>query len=217
MSSANSLRRSGDAHLPVSAGARRVVLASNNAGKARELGQLLAGTPWEVLPQSSFGVSDVEETGLSFVENAILKARHAANQTGLPTLADDSGLEVDALGGAPGIYSARYAGPGASDRANLMKLLAELGDRPADHRRARFHCCIVYMRRQHDPTPLVCQGSWEGSILFEPAGDNGFGYDPVFYIPEHRCSAAQLPSLVKNSVSHRGQALRRMIQALRHL
>ena len=191
-----------------------VVLASSNAGKVREINQLLAGLDIKVRPQSEYGVTDAEETGLTFVENAILKARNAAAHTGLPAIADDSGLEVDALNGAPGIYSARYAGAGASDQANLDKLLQDLSEVAEDARTARFQCLLVYLRHAQDPTPLICQGTWEGRILFAPRGDNGFGYDPVFYVPTHGCSSAELPAEVKNSLSHRGQALRRLMDAL---
>lgn len=192
----------------------KVVLASNNPGKVREFNELLAASHIQVLPQAELGVSDIEETGLSFVENAILKARHAAVVTGLAAIADDSGLEVDALQGAPGIYSARYAGAGASDENNLRKLLDALQDVPEAQRTARFQCLMVYMRHGQDPTPLIFQGTWEGRILFDPLGDNGFGYDPVFYVPGKDCSSAQLPAEVKNSLSHRGQALRALVAAL---
>lgn len=194
---------------------QRIVLASNNAGKVREFNQLLTGTDFEVLPQSEFGVIEAEETGLSFVENAILKARNAAAHTGLPAIADDSGLEVDALDGAPGIYSARYAGSGASDLQNLEKLLADIKDVPDAQRTARFQCLMVYMRHAKDPTPQIFQGTWEGRILHAPQGDNGFGYDPVFFVPTHNCSSAELEPDVKNSLSHRGQALKQLIEALR--
>ena len=194
---------------------REIVLASNNPGKVREIAQLLATLDLSVLPQSQFDVPDVEETGLTFVENAILKARNAARKTGLATIADDSGLEVDALNGAPGIHSSRYAGVGSSDQANLDKLLQALTDVPQGDRSARFQCLMVYLAHEHDPTPLICQGTWEGHILFEPRGDNGFGYDPVFFIPTHNCSSAELPPEIKNELSHRGQALRKLIEALR--
>ena len=194
---------------------QRIVLASNNAGKVHEFNQLLTGTDFEVLPQSEFGVMEAEETGLSFVENAILKARNAAAHTGLPAIADDSGLEVDALDGAPGIYSARYAGSGASDLQNLEKLLADIKDVPDAQRTARFQCLMVYMRHAKDPTPQIFQGTWEGRILHAPQGDNGFGYDPVFFVPTHNCSSAELEPDVKNSLSHRGQALTKLIEALR--
>ena len=193
----------------------RVVLASGNAGKVREFNQLLAGAHIEVVPQSSFGVPEAEETGLTFVENAILKARNAARHTGLPAVADDSGIEVDALNGAPGIYSARYAGPGASDEENLYKLLAALEGLPDERRGARFQCVIAYLRHAEDPTPLICQGTWEGRILAAPRGANGFGYDPVFYVPDEGVSSAELAPETKNRLSHRGQALRRLLEGLR--
>ncbi|MDE2088494.1 MAG: RdgB/HAM1 family non-canonical purine NTP pyrophosphatase [Gammaproteobacteria bacterium] len=194
---------------------KKIVLASNNPGKAREINQLLEDSGITVLAQSELGVPEVEETGLSFVENALLKARNAARCTGLPAIADDSGLEVDALDGAPGIYSARYAGPGATDQENLEKLLADLAGVPEARRGARFQCLMVYLRHALDPTPLICQGTWEGRVLFEPRGANGFGYDPAFYAPTHGCSAAELPPEVKNRLSHRGQALRALLAALR--
>jgi XTP/dITP diphosphohydrolase len=194
----------------------QIVLASNNPGKVREIGQMLADLDLEVLPQSAFNIEEVEETGLSFVENAILKARHAAAESGLPAIADDSGLEVDALKGAPGIYSARYAGEGASDAQNLQKLLADLAKVPVAQRTARFQCLMVYMRHAQDPTPLICQGTWEGHITSEPRGESGFGYDPVFFVPSHNCTSAELTPEVKNQLSHRGQALRLLVAALGH-
>lgn len=195
---------------------KKVVLASGNKGKVREINEILAGLGFEVVPQTEFGVPEAEETGLTFVENAILKARNAAKHTGLPAIADDSGIEVDALKGAPGIYSARFAGAGASDQANLEKLLADLGDAPDEARSARFQCLMVYMEHDTDPTPLICQGTWEGRITRAPQGENGFGYDPVFYVPEHDCTAAQLAPEQKNRLSHRGQALRALVEALKH-
>jgi XTP/dITP diphosphohydrolase len=191
-----------------------IVLASNNAGKAREINQLLEGTGVRVVPQGDFGVPEAEETGLTFVENAILKARNAAQHSGLPAIADDSGIEVDALHGAPGIHSARYAGPGSSDEDNLHKLLHALESVPEPRRGARFQCVLVYLRHASDPTPLICQGTWEGRILEAPRGENGFGYDPVFHVPTHGCSAAELDPAIKNELSHRGQALRRLRQLL---
>jgi XTP/dITP diphosphohydrolase len=193
---------------------KRIVLASNNPGKVREFNQLFAGLELEVVPQSEFAVPEIEETGLTFVENAILKARNAAQHSGLPAIADDSGLEVDALNGAPGIYSARYAGKGASDEQNLRKLLADLKDVPEEKRRARFQCLLVYLRHALDPTPLICQGTWEGHILPAPRGTHGFGYDPVFLVPTHGCASAELPPEVKNRLSHRGQALRQLVNFL---
>jgi XTP/dITP diphosphohydrolase len=192
----------------------RIVLASNNAGKVREVNQLLARAHIRVIPQEQLGVAEAEETGLSFVENAILKARNAAAHSGLAAIADDSGLEVDALGGAPGIYSARYAGPGAGDAANLAKLLTDLDGVEEARRSARFQCLMVYLRHAADPTPVICQGTWEGSILYRPRGENGFGYDPVFFVPTQGCSAAELDSETKNALSHRGQALRRLVAYL---
>jgi len=191
-----------------------IVLASSNPGKVREINQVLAGLNVIVRPQAEFNVIDAEETGLTFVENAILKARNAAQHTGLPAIADDSGLEVDALAGAPGIYSARYAGEGASDLENLEKLLDALADVPEENRSARFQCLMVYMRHADDPTPLICQGSWEGRILTAARGSKGFGYDPVFYVPTHNCASAELAAEIKNSLSHRGQALRQLVTAL---
>jgi XTP/dITP diphosphohydrolase len=192
----------------------RIVLASNNAGKVREFNQLLTDSGIEVIPQSEFSVAEIEETGLTFVENALLKARNAAAHTGLPAVADDSGLEVDALQGAPGIYSARYAGAAASDQDNVQKLLDALKNVPEKKRSARFQCLMVYMRHARDPTPRIFQGTWEGQILYETRGDNGFGYDPVFYVPAQRCSSAQLSPEVKNSLSHRGQALKQLVRSM---
>lgn len=193
---------------------RRIVLASGNAGKVREFNQLLHDAGLEVLPQSEFAVEEIEETGLTFVENAILKARNAAAHTGLPAIADDSGLEVDALDGAPGIYSARFAGVGASDQQNLEKLLREMESVPEAQRSARFQCLMVYLRHATDPTPQIFQGTWEGRILHAPQGENGFGYDPIFYVIEQNASSAQLAPEVKNRLSHRGQALRKLVTAL---
>ncbi|MEW8324738.1 MAG: RdgB/HAM1 family non-canonical purine NTP pyrophosphatase [Candidatus Thiodiazotropha taylori] len=192
----------------------RIVLASNNAGKVREINQLLASEQITVVAQKDFNIPDAIEDGLSFVENAIKKARHASSLSGLPAIADDSGIEVDALNGAPGIYSARFAGPGASDEENLQKLLSRMEEVPEAKRTARFQCLMVYMRHSEDPTPIICQGSWEGRILFEPQGDNGFGYDPIFYVPTHDCSSAQLAPETKNSLSHRGKALKALMQSL---
>lgn len=187
---------------------KRIVLASSNPGKLREFAQILSTFHLEVVPQNQWNVPEVAETGLSFVENALIKARHAAHHTGLPALSDDSGIEVDALEGAPGIYSARFAGPGASDDENNQLLLEKLQSVPHHQWTARYHCVIVYMRHQNDPIPLIYQGTWEGQIVPEPRGKNGFGYDPFFYVPTHQCTAAQLAPEVKNQLSHRGQALR---------
>lgn len=189
---------------------RRVVLATNNVGKAKELNTMLSGLDMEIVAQGTLGVPDAEETGLSFIENAILKARNAAAYAKLPAIADDSGLEVDALEGAPGIHSARYAGTPSDDQANLRKLLDAMRDVPDIGRSARFRCVIVYLKHAKDPAPLVTEGVWEGSILRAPKGSNGFGYDPVFWVPERGCSSAELPPEVKNQLSHRGQALARL-------
>jgi len=195
---------------------KTVVLASSNPGKLREINQMLSGLKLIVVPQSDYNVPDAEETGLSFVENALLKARNATRHTGLPAIADDSGIEVDYLDGAPGIYSARYAGPDASDEQNLQKLLVNLEGIPESQRTARFQCLMVYLRHEFDPTPVICQGTWEGRILLEPRGENGFGYDPVFFVPTHKCSSAELPAEVKNKLSHRGQALKALVSSLGH-
>jgi len=190
-----------------------VVLASNNKGKLKELGELLAGQQMQVLAQGEFEIPEAVEDGLTFVENAIKKARNAAKHSGLPAIADDSGLEVDALDGAPGIYSARYAGDGG-DAANNAKLLEALKDVPDEKRTARFQCVMVFMRHAKDPTPIICQGTWEGMILRNPQGANGFGYDPLFFVPQENTTAAELPADVKNAQSHRGQALRKLLEAM---
>lgn len=192
----------------------RIVLASGNAGKIRELTELLAPLGVEILSQRELGVDDAEETGLSFVENAILKARHAARLTGLPALADDSGLEVDALNGAPGIYSARYAGLPSDDAANNAKLLAALADVPASQRGARFCCLLAFVLHADDPTPLIAEGYWNGRILTAPRGSNGFGYDPLFWLDETQCASAELSKAEKGQRSHRGQALRALLERL---
>ena len=199
---------------------QKIVLASNNKGKVREFGEMLSTINMEVVPQATFNIEDADETGLTFVENAIIKARHASAIAGLPAIADDSGLEVDFLKGAPGIYSARYsdmenAGKDATDEKNLLKLLDALKDVPEDKRTARFQCVLVYMRHAEDPTPIICQGTWEGIITTEKHGDNGFGYDPIFYVPTHNCSSAELSSEEKNKLSHRGQALKKLLAALK--
>ena len=195
----------------------RLVLASGNAGKLAELRALLAGTGVELVAQSQLGVEEVEETGLSFVENALLKARHAAAATGLPALADDSGLCVDALGGAPGLYSARYAGTHGDAGANIDKLLRALDGIEDASRTARFVCALALVRHAEDPQPLVAEGLWEGRILHARQGGNGFGYDPVFFSPAHGCSAAELPAATKNRDSHRSRALAILQDRLRTL
>lgn len=193
------------------------VLASNNAGKVTEFAELLAPLNINIKPQKEFDVEDAIEDGLSFVENAIIKARHAAKLTGLPALADDSGLEVDALNGAPGIYSARFSamnGGEAGDTANLNYLLERLKDVPEGQRRARFQCVLAFMRHAEDPTPLIIQRSWEGDILSMPRGENGFGYDPIFWVPERQCASAELSKAEKNQLSHRGQAVREFARTM---
>ena len=193
----------------------KLVLASGNAGKLAELRELL-GEGFDLHAQSEFGVTDAEETGLSFVENAILKARHAARATGLAALGDDSGLCVDALHGAPGLYSARYAGRHGDSEANIDRLLRELGGMPDADRSARFVCVLALVRHADDPMPLVAEGVWQGRILHARSGNCGFGYDPVFFSPAHGCSAAELPAEVKNRDSHRGIALAQLRARLRH-
>ena len=182
-----------------------LVLASNNKGKLAEL-QAMLGDSIKVRPQSDFTDIEAEETGLTFVENALIKARHAASVSGLPALADDSGLAVDALGGAPGIYSARYAG-GAGDAANNAKLLDALKDVPDAERGAQFICALVLLRHAEDPIPLICEGAWEGRILHAASGEHGFGYDPLFWVPERDCSSAELSPQEKNQLSHRARAM----------
>ena len=186
----------------------QIVLATGNKGKLAELNSMLAD--WEVIPQSNFSIEEAEETGLTFVENAIIKARHACLHCGMPAIADDSGLEVDALNGQPGIYSARYAGEGATDQDNVEKLLMNLEHHT--HRKARFRCVIVYMKHQHDPSPIICSGSWDGDIAWLPQGKNGFGYDPVFYVEALGKTAAELTAAEKNQMSHRSKALNQLKQ-----
>lgn len=196
----------------------KVVLATGNQGKVNELAALLSDHNITVVPQSEFNVSDVAETGTTFVENAIIKARHAAKITGLPAIADDSGLEVDALNGAPGVYSARYAsdisGEKVTDDDNTNKLLDELSEVAKPNRTARFHCVLVYMKHEHDPTPIICHGVWQGSISNEKHGEQGFGYDPVFWQASLNMTSAQLPRDIKNKLSHRGQALAQLVEKL---
>jgi XTP/dITP diphosphohydrolase len=193
----------------------KIVLASGNAGKLRELAAILGPLGHELVAQSSLGIETPPETGTTFVENALLKARYAAGKSGLPALADDSGIEVDALGGRPGVYSARYAGEGASDLQNLEKMLAELRDVPFERRTARYQCVIVLARGADDPSPLIAQGNWEGRILDAARGTGGFGYDPIFQPADLPISAAELTPSEKNARSHRGQALRALADQLR--
>ncbi|MEZ5672144.1 MAG: RdgB/HAM1 family non-canonical purine NTP pyrophosphatase [Thiotrichaceae bacterium] len=191
---------------------KTIVLASNNPGKINEFNQLLAEFGLQVIPQQEFNLPSVPETGLSFVENALIKARYAAQHTGLAALADDSGIEVDALQGAPGIYSARFAGENASDAENNQLLIKKLATTPPLQRTACYHCVIVFMRHATDPIPLICQGTWAGEIVLEARGTQGFGYDPYFYVPTHQCTAAELPPEVKNQISHRALAFQQFRQ-----
>ncbi|MGL9736484.1 MAG: RdgB/HAM1 family non-canonical purine NTP pyrophosphatase [Symbiopectobacterium sp.] len=195
---------------------QNVVLATGNPGKVRELADLLADFGMNIVAQTELGVDSAEETGLTFIENALLKARHAAHITGLPAVADDSGLVVDALGGAPGIYSAHYAGVYTSDQANLDKLLDAIKYVPDEQRGASFYCVLVYLRHSDDPTPLVCHGRWQGVLTRKAVGEGGFGYDPIFYVPSAGKTAAEMTRDEKNALSHRGQALRLLLDALRH-
>ena len=193
----------------------KIVFASNNSGKIQELQSLLQ--PWniELIPQNALNVTEIEETGLTFLENALLKARHASQQTGLPAIADDSGLEVAALQGAPGIYSARYAGQSSNALNNINKLLKTLENYPDEKRTAQFYCVLVFLRHANDPTPFIGEGSWEGIITREPLGEKGFGYDPIFFDPHEKQSAAQLSSAKKNQISHRAKALKCLIEKLK--
>jgi XTP/dITP diphosphohydrolase len=196
------------------AGGRTLVLASGNEGKLRELGAMLEPLGWQVRPQGDWGLEEAVEDGLSFIENALIKARHAARATGLPALGDDSGLVVDALEGRPGIRSSRYAGAGAGDEANNRKLLQALAGLPAERRSAHFYCAMALVRHAADPAPLLATGKWRGRILEEPAGDGGFGYDPLFWVAGEGCSSAQLTAERKNRLSHRGQALAALLRQM---
>lgn len=192
----------------------KVVLASSNKGKIEELNALLADFSIELIPQSEFGIEDADETGLTFIENALIKARHATKLSGLPAIADDSGIVVKALNGAPGVYSARYAGEHGNAQENIKKLLVDLKDVPTENREAAFHCTLAFIINETDPTPIVCEGEWPGSILFAPQGDQGFGYDPVFYVPSEDKSVAELSADIKNKMSHRGIALQALLKRL---
>lgn len=193
----------------------KVVLATGNAGKLREMRAILSGSEWDIVSQSEFDYQEAIEDGLSFVENAIIKARHACTNTGFAAIADDSGLEVDVLQGAPGIYSARYAGEAASDEDNIQKLLLALEDLPEERRAARFRCVMVYMRHALDPSPVICEGSWEGRIAYDRQGNNGFGYDPVFLLQGEARHSAELTAEQKNRISHRAQALTALADKLK--
>lgn len=187
---------------------KKIVFASSNTGKIAEVSQILSPENITIIPQVEFNVSDADETGLTFIENAILKARHCARATGLPSIADDSGLEVYALNGQPGIYSARYAGEHGNNQANIEKLLQEM--QGVEDRRASFRCVMVLMRNENDPAPIIAQGVWQGEILEQPLGENGFGYDPIFWVRSFNMTAAQLPAETKNAISHRGIALKKL-------
>lgn len=193
-----------------------LVIASGNAGKLRELQALLQPSGWSIHAQSEWNIEEAEENGLSFVENALIKARHASRLCGLPALGDDSGLVVDALDGAPGIHSARFAGKHGDDAANNQKLLAALKSVPAEERGAHFYCAMAFVRHPMDPAPLIATASWAGSILTEPRGAGGFGYDPLFWLEEQQCASAELAATEKNRLSHRGQALAAMVRQLQH-
>ncbi len=193
---------------------RQLVLASDNQGKLKELTALLSDSGFSVVGQGDLGVTPAEETGETFIENAILKARNAARQTGRPAIADDSGIEVDVLKGAPGVYSARFAGDNATDSDNVAKLLSQLTDVQSEDRKARFRCLMVYLRRADDPAPLICEGTWSGKVTLTPSGENGFGYDPVFWVPDEGCTAAELNPARKNVLSHRAQALKQLVAEL---
>jgi len=192
----------------------KIIFASSNSGKINELQSMLDVFHYEIIPQAQLGIHDVEETGLTFIENAILKARNACQHSGKPAIADDSGLVVNALDGAPGIYSARYAGKHSDSRANIEKLLKDMIDIPDDNRQAHFHCTLVYLEHAEDPAPLICEGIWHGRILHSPTGTKGFGYDPVFYDEQEKSNAAELSASRKNEISHRGQALRQLMNKL---
>jgi XTP/dITP diphosphohydrolase len=193
----------------------KIILATQNPGKVLEFNHLATTLDWELIPLSQYSKDSPAETGLTFIENAIIKARHASALSGLPALADDSGIVVDALHGAPGIYSARYAGENVSADLHIQKLLSELAHVPKSQRTAHFYCVLVFLRYAEDPAPLVAQGKWDGQILLEPRGRHGFGYDPIFYVPTHHCSAAELLPEVKNKISHRAQALLKLLEFFR--
>jgi XTP/dITP diphosphohydrolase len=192
----------------------KIILASNNVGKLCEFKDLFSEINISITPQSEFNVEDAVEDGLSFVENAIIKARHAAKVTKHAAIADDSGVEIDALNGEPGINSARFSGTHGDDQGHNQLVLKKMSGIAYEQRSARFQCVLAYMRHENDPTPLVCQASWEGFILDDARGEDGFGYDPLFYVPEHNCSSAQLPKELKNKISHRAKALRILLAAL---
>jgi len=194
---------------------RQIVIATHNPGKLHEFQQALKTLNCELVSQKAYGIDEPYETGSTFVENAVIKARNVCQLTGNPAIADDSGLQVDALGGAPGVKSARYSGESRDDQSNIAKLLQKMQQVPDAKRAARFHCVSVYLRHAEDPGPIICEGIWEGLILHSGQSDSGFGYDPVFYIPSQQCTAAELSTERKNQLSHRGQALRCIVSQLK--
>jgi XTP/dITP diphosphohydrolase len=194
---------------------REIVLATGNMHKVREINAILSTIGINVIPQSKYNVSEADETGTTFVENAIIKARNASMQTGFPAIADDSGIEVDALMGEPGVYSSRYYGPGATDEKNLKKLIENIRDIPQEKRTCRYWCVMVYMSHHKSPTPIICQASWEGTLIDEPRGTNGFGYDPIFLLPDEPLTAAEISMEKKNSMSHRARALKMLLEKLK--
>lgn len=189
----------------------KIVLASNNSGKIQEIREMLRAFSIQLIPQSELNISEVEETGFTYVENAIIKARHAAKHSGLPALADDSGISVDYLNGEPGVHSARYAGKNATASEKIEKLLREMKNVPSEKRTASFHCIIALLKNEKDPAPIICHGTWKGKLLFSPKGNKGFGYDPIFFVPSHHCSAAELDLDIKNQISHRAKALKQFL------
>ncbi len=196
---------------------QKIVLATGNLNKVKEINAIVESIPVVVLPQSQFQIKEAVETGTTFIENAIIKARNASEQTGLPAIADDSGIEVDALNGEPGVYSSRYSGPDSNDQKNLEKLIENIKNVPEERRSCRYWCVMVYLKHAKDPTPVVCQASWEGQLITTPMGSNGFGYDPIFWIPSQKATAAQITLEQKNSMSHRAKALKMLFAHLQEI
>ena len=196
---------------------KKIVLATNNLNKVREINELFQESIYKIIPQSEFKVTEVEETGKTFTENALIKARNAAKYTDLPVIADDSGIEVDALDGRPGIFSARYSGIGATDKDNLTKLIKDIKHIDRKNCQAKFICAMVYIAYENDPNPLIVEGIWKGYVITKPRGVNGFGYDPIFYVPEYECTSAELDRKKKNQLSHRGQAIRKLTKKLNEI
>ena len=196
---------------------KKIVLATNNLNKVREINELFQESIYKIIPQSEFKVTEVEETGKTFTENALIKARNAAKYTDLPVIADDSGIEVDALDGRPGIFSARYSGIGATDKDNLTKLIKDIKHIDRKNCQAKFICAMVYIAYENDPNPIIVEGIWKGYVITKPRGVNGFGYDPIFYVPEYECTSAELDRKKKNKLSHRGQAIRKLTKKLNEI